>query len=235
MRHRIVSLLIAVLVSGCGGSDNASAPTPPAGPTAVVFISPPPASLAVNAAATLTAAATFPSGVTGGNTAVTWTVSCGSAGACGAFGSSNEAGAVTYTAPSAIPSGKIVTITATSVANPSLSVPSTVTIVAPIPISVSFAATPPASLQIGAEFQLTAIIDNDVSANPEVTWTVACGTTTSCGSFQPATTASGSATVYTAPATIPAGGSVTVTATSVTDKTKSDSAKIVVTAAAPTL
>jgi hypothetical protein len=107
--------------------------------------------------------------------------------------------------------------------------------VAPIPISVSFAAAPPASLQVGAEFQLTATIDNDVSANPEVTWTVVCGTTTSCGSFQPATTASGSATVYTAPATIPAGGSVTVTATSVTDKTKSDSVKIVVTAAAATL
>jgi hypothetical protein len=235
MRHRIVSLLIAVLVSGCGGSDNASAPTPPPAPTAVVFISPPPASLAVNAAATLTAAATFPSGVTGGNSAVTWTVTCGSAGACGAFGSSSEAGAVTYTAPSAIPSGKIVTITATSLANPSLSVHSTVTIVAPIPISVSFAATPPASLQVGAQFQLTAAIDNDVSANPEVTWTVACGTSTSCGSFQPATTAGGSATVYTAPATIPAGGSVTVTATSVTDKTKSDSATIVVTAAAATL
>jgi hypothetical protein len=41
--------------------------------------------------------------------------------------------------------------------------------------------------------------------------------------------------MYTAPATIPAGGSVTVTATSITDSTKSASAIIVITAAAPTL
>ena len=235
MRHRIVAVFMIVWASGCGGSGNETAPPPtPPGPTAVVFISPPPTSLAVNAAATLAAAATFPNSATVGNAAVTWMVTCDSAGACGAFGSSANAGAVTYTAPSAIPSGKTVKVTATSVANPSLSASSTITIVAQIPISVSFASAPPASIQVGAAFPLAATVVNDVSANPEVSWTAACATGT-CGSFQPATTASGSTTTYTAPSAIPSGGSVTVTATSVTDKTKHASATIVVTAAAPTL
>jgi hypothetical protein len=223
------------LVSGCGGSGNESAPTvPPPHPAAVVFISSPPTTLAVNAAATLSAAATYPSGAVGGNMAVTWSVTCDSAGACGTFGSNDDAGAVTYTAPSSIPSGKTVRVTATSVADPSLSVSSTITIVAPIPISVLFAPTPPASLQVGGAFPLSATVDNDVSANPQVTWAVACGAS-ACGSFQPTVTASGSPTTYTAPAAIPSGGSVTITATSVTDKTKFASVKIVVTAAGPAL
>lgn len=235
MRHWIVSCLALALVSGCGGSGNESAPTPPpARPNAVVFISPPPTSLAVKAAATLAAAATYPSGTVGGNVAVTWSVTCDSAGACGSFGANDDAGAVTYTAPSSIPSGKTVRVTATSAADPSLSVSSTINIVAPIPISVRFAPTPPASLQVGGAFALSATVDNDVSANPQVTWAAACGAS-ACGSFQPAVTASGSATTYTAPAAIPSGGSVTITATSVTDKTKSASVNIVVTAAGPNL
>ncbi len=234
MRHWIVSSLMLVLASGCGGSGNVSAPTlPQANPTGVVFVSSPPTSLAVNAATTLSAATTYPSGAVGGNMAVTWSVTCGSA-ACGTFGSNADAGAVTYTAPSSIPSGKTVKVTATSVADPSLSVSSTITIVAPIPISVLFAPTPPASLQAGSEFALSATVDNDVSANPQVSWTVACGSP-ACGSFQPTVTASGSSTTYSAPAAIPQGGSVTITATSVTDKTKSATVKIVVTAAGPTL
>ncbi len=232
MRHWIVYSLTLVLLSGCGGSGDESAP--PAEPTAVVFIASPPTSLAVNAAVTLTAAATYPSGAVGGNTAVTWTVTCGSSGACGAFVSNNEVGAVTYTAPPAIPSGKTVRVTATSVTNPSLSVSSTITIVAPIPISVLFSSTPTASVQVGAAIALSATVDNDVSANPEVAWTAACASS-ACGSFQPGVTASRSSTTYTAPAVIPSGGSVTVTATSVTDKTKSASVKIVVTAAGPAL
>ncbi len=228
--------MMVALVSSCGGSGNDAAPTaaPPAAPTAVVFIASPPVSLAVNAAATLIAAATYPTGVEGGNTAVTWTVGCGSANACGTFATSDEGGAVTYLAPPSIPSGKTVKVTATSVADPSLTASSTITIVAPIPISVSFAQTPPASMQVSSSVPLTATVYNDVSENPQVIWTVTCETPP-CGSFQPTTTASGSITTFTAPAAIPAGGSVTVTATSATDKTKTASVKIAVTAAAPTL
>ena len=232
-----VGLLAMVALAGCGGGDGGGLQSqslpPPPGPTGVIFVSPPPTSLAVNASASLTAAATFANPTTGGNSAVTWAVTCGSPGACGSFGPNADGAATTYTAPSAIPAGTTVTVTATSVADNSKSVSAQIAIVPPIPISVSIP-SPPASLQVNAQFSLIATIANDVSVNPEVTWTVACGTT-ACGSFNPTSTASGVRTTYTAPAAVPAGGSVTVTATSVTDPTKSASAKIVITAAAPQL
>ena len=231
-----MGLLAMVALAGCGGggggSQSQSSPPPP-GPTGVIFVSPPPTSLAVNASASLTAAAIFSNPATGGNSAVTWAVTCGSPGACGSFGPNADAAATTYTAPSAIPAGTTVTVTATSVADNSKSVSAQITIVPPIPISVSIP-SPPASLQISAQSSLIATIANDVSANPKVTWTVACGTT-ACGSFNLTSTATGVGATYTAPAAIPTGGSVTVTATSVTDPTKSASAKIVITAAAPGL
>jgi hypothetical protein len=188
----------------------------------------------VNASATLLAAATFANSTTTAATnAVTWAVTCGSPGVCGTFGPNDDAAAVTYTAPAAIPVGTTVTVTATSVADSSKSVSAQITIIAPIPISVSIP-SPPASLQVNAQSSLVATIANDVSANPEVTWTVACATT-ACGSFSTTTTTSGAGAKYTAPSTIPTGGSVTVTATSVTDPTKSATAKITITAAAPGL
>ena len=227
-----VSWLALLALAGCGGggSNNPSPVPPPApGPTGVAFISSPPTSLAVNASATLSAAAEFASSVTAGNRAVTWSVTCGSTGACGTFGSNADGGAVTYTAPAAIPTGTAVTVTATSVADTSKSVSAQITIVPPIPISVSIL-SPPASAQINAQVTLLATIANDVSANPEVTWTVTCGAT-ACGSLSPTTTKIGVQTTYTAPAAIPAGGSITLTATSVTDPTKSASVNIVITAA----
>lgn len=236
MKYRIVALFIVVLLSGCGGGGPGSEITlpPPPEPTAVVFISAPPVSLAVDARASVSAVAIFPSGTTGGNAAVTWTVTCGSPGSCGGFSANDDAAAVTFTAPPQIPSGETVMLKATSLANPSVSASSAVMIVPPIPISVSFSAGQPASIQVGAAINLGATVLNDVSANPEVAWTVACGSA-ACGSLQPATTSSGSPTTYTAPAAIPSGATVTVTATSVTDGSKSASLQIVVTAAAPTL
>ena len=224
--------LALLALEGCGGGSNSPAPVPPPvpGPTGVVFISSPPTSLAVNASATVSAAAVFASSVAAGNRAVTWTVSCGSAGACGSFGPNADGGAVTYMAPPAIPTGATVTVTATSVADTSMSVSAQITIVPPLPISVSILA-PPASLQVNAQFSPVATVTNDTSANPEVTWTVTCGAT-ACGSVSPTTTRASTQTTYTAPAAIPAGGSITLTATSVTDPTRSASAKIAITAAA---
>ena len=234
---RWAGLVVMLALAGCGGGSQGQSPPPPlppSQPTGVVFVSPPPTSLAVNASATLLAAATFANSTTTATTnAVTWAVTCGSPGVCGTFGPNDDAAAVTYTAPAAIPVGTTVTVTATSVADSSKSVSAQITIVAPIPISVSIP-EPPASLQVNAQSSLVATIANDVSANPEVTWTVVCATT-ACGSFSTTTTASGAGAKYTAPATIPTGGSVTVTATSVTDPTKSATAKIIITAAAPGL
>lgn len=126
------------------------------------------------------------------------------------------------------------TVTATSVADPSLSASAVIKIVPPIPISVTFSGAPPASMQVGSSMSMRAQITNDVTANPQVNWTVTCGASP-CGSFSPALTASGVPSTYTAPTAIPPGNTVTVIATSATDTTKSVSASIVITAAAPTL
>jgi hypothetical protein len=229
------ALLVAGGLSGCGfGNSNVSLPPQPAKPTGVLFIQAPPASLAVNASANIDAAAIYTLASNSGSTLVNYSMSCGSAGSCGVFSASDEGGAVTYTAPSAIPSGGTVTITATSVADSSKSASASITIVPPIPISILFYIPPPASVQVGTSVPLEVLIQNDVTANPKVQWTVSCGGA-ACGSFSASTTTSTGTTNYTAPAAIPAGNTVTVTATSLTDSTKSVSATFLITPAAQTL
>jgi len=93
------------------------------------------------------------------------------------------------------------------------------------PITVSLSGAP-SSLATNATAQVTATVAND-TANAGVTWS--CTPSGSCGSFNPTSTASGTATTYTAPA---AAGSVTITATSVTNTAKSASATVSVTAPA---
>src|SRR5579859_4745606 len=99
---------------------------------------------------------------------------------------------------------------------------------APAPaISVAFVGTPPSLVQAGVTTQLTALVSND-SSNAGVDWSVTCGGAGACGSFSPTHTASGSATTYTAPATVPSGNTVTISATSTADNTKSASANITI-------
>jgi hypothetical protein len=92
---------------------------------------------------------------------------------------------------------------------------------------VTFNPAPPTSLATSATAGLTAVVTND-SQNKGVTWSVTCGSSGACGSFNPTSTASGSATTYTAPAAIPTSNTVTVTATSVSDTTKTASATITI-------
>jgi len=203
-------------------------------PTSVIFVSAPPTTLAVNASATIYAATTFTSISSANNTLVNYSVSCGSSNACGTLSSSDELGAIVYKAPPAVPSGGSVTVTGTSIADPSLSRSATITITPPIQIVVSFAAWTPASVEVNATVSLQAIVTNDTSANPEVDWSITCGGS-DCGSISPTTTANNFETAYTAPSAIPPGNTVTVTATSVTDPTRSASTNITITAAVPTL
>ncbi len=150
---------------------------------------------------------------------VTWSVTCGSAGACGTFstGSTSSGATTVYTAPALVPDGNSVILTATSVSDPTTSVQATISIVT---ISVVFSPVLPSSIPPGAQRPFTAVVNND-PANGGVTWAVTCGSSGACGTFSAASTASGTPTTYTAPATAPTGGSVTVAATSVTDPTKS--------------
>jgi hypothetical protein len=103
----------------------------------------------------------------------------------------------------------------------------------PPAVSVALSPQPPSQTDAGSTINLAAIVSND-SANAGVKWSVTCGSS-QCGSFSAVSTASGTATKFTAPASAPNPATVAVTATSVTDSTKSASASITITAAPPVL
>jgi dienelactone hydrolase len=154
---------------------------------------------------------------------VNWSVSCSTA-PCGTVSPSTtgSGAATTYTAPSTTPlSGLAVTLTASSVALPLASASATIAIP-----GVTVSVTPSqANLQAGATQQFKATVTNDPT-NSGVIWSVSCSAT-ACGSVSPTTTASGSATTYTAPSTPPIGGLiVTLTASSVSLPSASASATV---------
>lgn len=220
----VVTASLATLLAACGGGNGNN--NPPL-QISVAFTSgfTPPGSMTVSTTAGIAATVTNDSK----NLGVTW--SCTPASACGSFNPSSTASTVptTYTAPAAVPSGGTVTIIATSVADTTKSASQQVTINAAAAISVTLTTKPPSSLPIQSTAGIVATVAND-SQNKGVTWS--CTPASACGSFNPTSTASGSATTYTAPASVPTGATVTVTATSVTDTTKSASATITITSTA---
>lgn len=96
----------------------------------------------------------------------------------------------------------------------------------PIVVTFSTIFPPPSALDTDATAGIAAIVTNDSSSNASVTWT--CIPSGQCGTFTPATIASNVPTQYQAPSAVPSGNTVTVTATSVTDPTKSISASITI-------
>src|SRR5271157_1233939 len=192
-------------------------------PISISMTKSPPPSLRAGATAMLAATVAHDSSGAG----VDWTVTCASSN-CGSFNPAHTASgaATTFTAPASAPFGGIVTLTATATADHSQTVQAIVTI-APSPITIAFTQAPPASLQAGATAMLTATVTNDPSL-AGVDWTVACGSS-NCGSFNPAHTASGAATTFTAPAAAPNGGIVTLTATATANHTQSVQAVVSIT------
>jgi uncharacterized membrane protein YgcG len=89
------------------------------------------------------------------------------------------------------------------------------------PISVTFTPgfTPPTAMTVSEQCGVAATVTNDPK-NQGVTWKAACGSS-SCGTFSNGGGGSSIPITYTSPATIPTGNTVTLTATSVTDPTKS--------------
>jgi hypothetical protein len=128
-----------------------------------------------------------------------------------------------YTAPAVPPKQGTVTLYASATSDHTKFSTVTLTITG-LSISVGFAPAPPATLGAGGSTQFKAVLNNDAT-NVGVNWSVICAVS-ACGSFSPAQTASGVVTTYTAPATLPAGGTVQVTATSIADPTKAASATI---------
>src|SRR6267378_3135481 len=188
-----------------------------------VTISPTSASLNVSSARQFTAAVTNDSA----NQGVTWSLAqSGSncAPACGAL-SGQTATTVTYTAPATVPVNPTVTLTARSVRDTSKSASATITVTSPVSVTI-FPTS--ASLNVSATQQFTASVAND-TANQGVTWDLSqsgssCAPACGALSGQTATTVT-----YAAPATVPVNPTVTLTARSVRDTSKSASATITVT------
>jgi hypothetical protein len=221
--YRAVLILLVIMITGCSTSGS---PNPPEAIS--VALSPqPPSSTDTGSIINLAAVVSNDSA----NGGVKWSVTCGSA-QCGSFSaaSTTSGTATKFTAPASAPKPATVTVTATSVTDPTRAASATITISTPsAPVTVTLN-SPPASLAAATSAALTATVAND-SANAGVTWSVSCGSA-QCGSFNPTTTPSGTATTYAAP---PTPATVTVTATSVSDTTKSASASITITAAPPVL
>ena len=97
----------------------------------------------------------------------------------------------------------------------------------PPPIAVTIGPSP-TSLQLSTGAGFTAFVANDPS-NAGVTWNVTCGSAAACGTFSAATELSGVATDYSAPSAVPINNTVTLTATSVTDPTKSATRTVTIT------
>ncbi len=95
----------------------------------------------------------------------------------------------------------------------------------PQSVSVTLSTMPPAWLATAGTASVAATVQND-PATRGVNWS--CTPATACGAFSPTSTPSSSMTTYTAPATVPTGGSVTIVATSLTDASKSASAVVVI-------
>jgi hypothetical protein len=92
--------------------------------------------------------------------------------------------------------------------------------------SISVVLSPLASSVVpGGTASVSATVSND-STHAGVAWS--CAPANACGLFSPPSTASGMATIYTAPAVVATGGQVTVTAKSVTDNSKSASSTLVI-------
>lgn len=102
-------------------------------------------------------------------------------------------------------------------------------------LTVQIVQPPPAAIVAGGTAGIVATVLYD-NKNGGVTWS--CTPATACGTFTPTTTGYQIATLYTAPASGPAGAlniPVTITATSVTDSTKSASTTTTLQVATPAL
>ena len=96
-------------------------------------------------------------------------------------------------------------------------------------VSITFNPAPGGSLQPGVPVDITAVVSND-STNAGVDWTVSCQGTSNCGSLSSPHTASGQATTYTPPSTLPKNTvTVNVVAFATADHTQNVDAPITIT------
>src|SRR5881398_1767971 len=154
------------------------------------------------------------------NTAVTWQVN-GVTGGNATVGAISSSGL--YTAPGVVPNPATVTVTAVSQADATKSAAAQVTITATTTVSVTISPTS-ATVAAGGTQQFSAVVQN--TSNTAVTWQVngVTGGNATVGAIS-------SSGLYTAPGVVPNPATVTVTAVSQADATKSAAAQVTITAA----
>jgi hypothetical protein len=181
-----------------------------------------------------------------GNKGVDWSVSCTPSAnvknaGCGVITAHTASGyPTTYTAPggdltaNSIPIGGTVTVTAASTADPKQTVSTTIQI-SVRPVTIGYSKTPPSSVLGGSATQIIPVVTNDVYKNgilSGVDLSLTCASPGACGSISPTHTdgnPSGNGADFTAPAVVPPGGTVTITATSTADPTQSISSYVTIT------
>lgn len=212
----VTLLILAIGLSGCGAVGSSPTPQTPA-TISIALTQAPPKTVVPSGTATISATVSNDSA----NGGVDW--SCAPAGACGSFSPAHTASGATttYTAPSAAGS---VTITATSTTSHTTTAVATVTVTTASSgsVAISLTAAPPANIPPSGTATISATVTND-SANAGVDWT--CTPKGTCGSFNPAHTASGANTTYTAPGTA---GAVVITATATSSATTTAAANVTV-------
>jgi len=200
----LLSILLAIAVSGChsGTASTLITPPPPPPPAISVTVGSGASSVQVSGSTQLTATVSNDAS----NKGVTWTLTQNGAACspgCGTVSpTSTLSGApTTYTAPPTVPTNTVVKVTATLVADPTKSGSANITItVAPVTIGIGTSTGSTAiNLPAGGTVQLQAVVSNDPT-NQGVTWSLSCSP---CGSVSPTATQSGAWTTYTAPSTPP--------------------------------
>lgn len=207
---------------GCGGGGSTNVRSVSITPTSV-------SSLPVNQTAEFTATVTLDNSTVSTTTTVTWEVN-GTAGGTATLGtivpSSVDQNVGVYTAPATVPSPATVNITAVvqQTSTSSTSTPPTVTsntATVTLGIGLGLAMTPTgATVSAGGEQQFTALL-NSVQ-DPAATWSISSASGITDASVIGSITATG---LYTAPASPPPGGTITVT---VTDGTQTATGTITV-------
>lgn len=253
LRRPVLAACLAACLSGCG----AVSTRPQVGPITSTDIDgvPQPAitSLPVGGGSYLDVTLTGDRDLLGAD----WSVSCGSAlppgtplppgqpvdTSCGQFipihtmsapvpaYTESGSGIVTYyAAPAAPPRSGTVTLYASASADHSRFSSLTLVIEGqPIAVGIVASTPPPFLLPAGATLSLTGTLSNDETVGGGgLGWSLACQSS-DCGALSTTRSTGGTTITYAAPAAVPAGGTVTVTATSVTDPAASSSIVITIT------
>ena len=214
-------LLFAILIQAiafiaCAGTTSRSGSNPPP-PLVTVTVQPASATLFLGQTQQFQASV---GGIT--NTGVSWAVN-GTAGGSSTLGTISATGL--YTAPAVLPTSTTLSISATSAADSNASGSATITLEDDIVIGIS---PPSVTIAAGTSQVFTASVTASGSPALGVAWSVngIAGGNGTVGTI--AANGAGSA-MYTAPIAPPSPPSVTITATSVADATKSGSASATIT------